>query len=234
MQKGKITIKARVDEDTLAMNYKPATIDRDVSEGTPQPEGSPLRGVGGEGSLQRLWKSTPRAARDLPASGEGIVAPSRPACYRDNLAIASAITALRTLDRSLMSEAEWTRRARISPTLKAWWAALAAGRTRRRGGRPQSSLMEIAALQCRLRRALTEDGITSSTPRSCRRHAGAGRSRRCGACAIRSARARAVMERSDCVLMTGEAADAFMARNGLRWWRNGSLHHRARIRGLEV
>jgi beta-aspartyl-peptidase (threonine type) len=45
--------------------------------------------------------------------------------------------------------------------------------------------------------------------------------------------ARAVMERSDCVLMTGEAADAFTARNGVAMVENGYFTTPRRVAALE-
>jgi beta-aspartyl-peptidase (threonine type) len=141
-----------------------------------------------------------------------------------------------TLDRSLMSEAEWDEaRAHLADALKAGWAALAAGRHAVDAVEAAIVVMEDSAhFNAGYGAALTEDAdheLDASIMRGDTLAAGA-------VAAVRRVRnpvraARAVMERSDCVLMTGEAADGFMARNGLAMVENGYFTTPRRVAALE-
>ena len=139
-----------------------------------------------------------------------------------------------TLDRSLMSEAEWAEaRAHLADALKAGWAVLAAGRHAVDAVEAAVVVMEDRPhFNAGYGAALTEDGdheLDASIMNGETLGAGAVSAVRRMRNPIRAARA--VMERSDCVLMTGEAADAFAARNGLAMVENGYFTTAAPDRG---
>ena len=130
-----------------------------------------------------------------------------------------------TLDRTLMSEAEWAEaRAHLADSLKAGWAVLAAGRPRGRCGRGRGRRDGgFAALQRRLRRGADR----GRRPRARRLDHGrrdARRRRACRRCArvrnpVRAARA--VMERSDCVLIDRRGGRRLRGAHGLAMVENG-------------
>jgi beta-aspartyl-peptidase (threonine type) len=138
-----------------------------------------------------------------------------------------------TLDRSLMNDAEWTEaRQHLADALKAGWAALAAGRHAVDAVEAAVVVMEDSPhFNAGYGAALTEDAdheLDASIMRGDTLAAGAVSAVRRVRNPVRAARA--VMERSDCVLMTGEAADAFMARNGLAMVATGGFNNKPRGR----
>jgi L-asparaginase / beta-aspartyl-peptidase len=140
-----------------------------------------------------------------------------------------------TLDRALLSEAEWSQaRAHLADALKAGWTMLAAGRHAVDAVEAAVVVMEDSAhFNAGYGAALTESAeheLDASIMAGDMLAAGA-------VAAVRRVRnpvraARAVMENSDCVLMTGDAADAFAARAGLAMVENGYFTTERRVAAL--
>jgi beta-aspartyl-peptidase (threonine type) len=140
-----------------------------------------------------------------------------------------------TLAPELLGDAEWTEmRAHLAQSLEAGWAAM------RRGG---SAVEAVEAAVVVLEdsphfnaghgAALTENGeheLDASIMDGTTMAAGAI----CTARRIRNPvrAARAVMERSDCVLLAGEAADRFAARSGLEIVENSHFTTARRVQAL--
>ncbi len=140
-----------------------------------------------------------------------------------------------TLDRSLMSEAEWAEaREHLAHALRAGWTMLAAGRHALDAVEAAVVAMEDSPhFNAGFGAALTEKSdheLDASIMRGDTLGAGA-------VSAVRRIRnpikaARAVMEKSDCVLITAEAADCFEARAGLAMVDNSYFTTQRRIAAL--
>jgi L-asparaginase / beta-aspartyl-peptidase len=140
-----------------------------------------------------------------------------------------------TLERSLLSEAAWAEaRAHLADALKAGWAALAAGRHAVDAVEAAVAVMEDSPhFNAGYGAALTEAAdheLDASIMRGDTLAAGA-------VAAVRRVRnpvraARAVMERSDSVLMTGAAADDFMRSAGLAMVENSYFTTERRVAAL--
>lgn len=140
-----------------------------------------------------------------------------------------------TLDKSLLSEAEWAEtRAHLADSLRAGWRVLS------KGG---ASLDAVEAAVVVLEdsphfnaghgAALTADStheLDASIMDGATRGAGAVSTVKRIRNPIKAARA--VMEKSDCVLIAGDAADAFAARNGLEIVENSYFTTQRRIEAL--
>jgi beta-aspartyl-peptidase (threonine type) len=123
-----------------------------------------------------------------------------------------------TLSPELQSEAEWAEtRAHLARSLRAGWAILKSGGRAVEAVEAAVAVMEDSPhFNAGHGAALTEDGgheLDASIMDGATLAAGA-------VCAVRTIRnpvraARAVMEKSDCVLIAGAAADAFARRLGL-------------------
>jgi L-asparaginase / beta-aspartyl-peptidase len=140
-----------------------------------------------------------------------------------------------TLDRALMSEAEWAEaREHLANALKAGWTMLAAGRHALDAVEAAIVVMEDSPhFNAGFGAALTEMSdheLDASIMRGDTLAAGAVSAVRRIRNPIRAARA--VMEKSDCVLITAEAADRFAARAGLAMVDNSYFTTERRIAAL--
>ena len=140
-----------------------------------------------------------------------------------------------TLARDLLSDAEWAEtRAHLEASLRAAWKVLAAGGKALDAVEAAVVVMEDSPhFNAGHGAALTEDEeheLDASIMDGATLAAGA-------VCAVRAIRnpiraARAVMDKSDCVLIAGAAADAFAERAGLATVPNGYFTTERRIRAL--
>jgi L-asparaginase / beta-aspartyl-peptidase len=140
-----------------------------------------------------------------------------------------------TLDRSLMSEAEWAEaREHLADALRAGWALLAAGRHALDAVEAAVVVMEDSPhFNAGYGAALTElsdHELDASIMRGDSGKAGAVSAVRRIRNPIRAARA--VMEKSDCVLITADAADRFAARAGLAMVENSYFTTERRVAAL--
>jgi L-asparaginase / beta-aspartyl-peptidase len=140
-----------------------------------------------------------------------------------------------TLDRSLMSEPEWAEaREHLANALRAGWAMLAAGRHAVDAVEAAVVAMEDSPhFNAGYGAALTEVSdheLDATIMRGDTLAAGAVSAVRRVRNPVRAARA--VMETSDCVLITADAADTFSARAGLAMVENGYFTTERRIAAL--
>jgi L-asparaginase / beta-aspartyl-peptidase len=140
-----------------------------------------------------------------------------------------------TLDRSLQSEAQWTEaREHLAQSLRAAWKVLKAGGASLDAVEAAVVVMEDSPhFNAGFGAALNEAGfheLDASIMNGADLSAGA-------VCAARRIRnpikaARAVMEKSTCVLLATEAADAFAERSGLDMVENGYFTTEQRVKAL--
>jgi beta-aspartyl-peptidase (threonine type) len=140
-----------------------------------------------------------------------------------------------TLDRNLMSEADWAEaREHLARALKAGWAMLAAGRHALDAVEAAVVVMEDSPhFNAGYGAALTEASdheLDASIMVGDTLKAGAVSAARRIRNPVKAARA--VMEKSDCVLMTADAADAFAASVGLATVENSYFTTERRIAAL--
>ena len=141
-----------------------------------------------------------------------------------------------TLDHTLMSEAEWAEaREHLAASLRAGWTMLAAGRHAIDAVEAAVVVMEDSPhFNAGYGAALTEVAdheLDASIMSGDTLGAGAVSAVRRIRNPIRAARA--VMEKSDCVLITADAADKFAARVGLATVENSYFTTQRRIAALE-
>ena len=152
-----------------------------------------------------------------------------------------------TLERALMSEPEWAEaRGHLAQSLEAAWSALATGGHAVDAVEAAVVVMEDsphfnagygAALTAAADHELDASVMNGETLAAGAVAAVGRRPPPRGGAGVRRIRnpvraARAVMERSDCVLMTGEAADAFAERTGLAMVENSYFTTERRVAGL--
>jgi beta-aspartyl-peptidase (threonine type) len=140
-----------------------------------------------------------------------------------------------TLEKSLLSEAEWAEtRAHLADSLRAGWRILSKGGSALDAVEAAVAVMEDSPhFNAGHGAALTADStheLDASIMDGATRGAGA-------VCTVKRIRnpvkaARAVMEKSDCVLIAGAAADDFAARNGLAIVENSYFTTQRRIDAL--
>jgi beta-aspartyl-peptidase (threonine type) len=140
-----------------------------------------------------------------------------------------------TLARELLSDVEWAEtRDHLARSLRAGWSILASGGSALDAVEAAVMVLEDSPhFNAGHGAALTEAGeheLDASIMDGATLAAGA-------VCTVRHIRnpiraARAVMERSDCVVLAGEGADAFARRNGLAMVENGYFTTERRVRAL--